>query len=182
MPYLLSNANRLEDSPYFIDREEEMNTADIDRLVGRIERVRAATEKKSGPGFQYGVPLPEGKVQSYTLKNVKCPEVIEDELAQLFVWVWSLKDYLKELVVARGGNKQVIEDVANSNRNLQLCADLANREKAFSSTAKQVGIIPQIRQTQVYNTTGKHSRTQVRRTRHNTGCKTIESCGVVVAR
>lgn len=47
----------------------------------------------------------------------------------MFIWAWNLKDYLKELAEANGRNPQEVEDIVNSDRNIQICADIANRLK-----------------------------------------------------
>ncbi|MFA4828247.1 MAG: hypothetical protein WC855_06490 [Thermodesulfovibrionales bacterium] len=106
-----------------------MHIADINRLFDRIRRLSSRLEKKEGAGYQWSYTFPDGIETTYILKNIKNLEEIEDDIANLFIWAWNLKDYLKELAKANGRNPQEVEDIVNSDRNLQICADITNRLK-----------------------------------------------------
>ncbi len=106
-----------------------MNGSDVKKLFSRVARLSATIAQKRGMGAQWNCPLPIGATTTYRITNVKAPEVLADELEQVFVWVWTLKDYLKELAASVGQPAQSVEALVNSDSNLQLCADLANREK-----------------------------------------------------
>ncbi len=106
-----------------------MHISDINRLFDRIRRLSSRLEKKEGAGCQWSYTFPDGLETTYILKNIRNLEEIEDDIANLFIWVWHLKDYLKALAEANGRSPQEVEDIVNSDRNLQVCADIANRLK-----------------------------------------------------
>lgn len=61
--------------------------------------------------------------------GVKAPEQLEDDFLNLFVWIWSLKDYIKTCFKARGLNAQEVEEIANRSQALAYVSDVANRAK-----------------------------------------------------
>ncbi len=73
-----------------------MKLPDFERLIQRIRRLRKALVEKGGLGFQYKYTFPDGETYTYILRNLKSPEVIEDEVAHCYVWLWSLKDYPRD--------------------------------------------------------------------------------------
>ena len=85
--------------------------------------------KPSAEGYQNEQTLENGTTHQYSIRGIKSPEQLEDELLALFVWVWSLKDYLKELYKARGLEPHSVEVVVNEHRALQYVSDIANRAK-----------------------------------------------------
>lgn len=103
-----------------------MNISDINDLFARIKRLSLRLEKKEGAGHKWSYTFPDGLETTYILKNVRCFEEIEDDIANLFIWVWNLKDYLKEFAETIGTDPQEVENLINSDHNLQLCADVAN--------------------------------------------------------
>lgn len=106
-----------------------MHIKDINDLFDRIKRLSSRLEKKEGAGHKWCYTFPDGLKTTYILKNIRNFEEIEDDIANLFIWLWNLKDYLKELAEANGRNPQEVEDIVNLDRNLQMCADIANRLK-----------------------------------------------------
>ena len=60
---------------------------------------------------------------------MKPPEQLEDDFLNLFVWVWSLKDYLKSCFEAKGLHGKIIEEIVNECPALTYVADIANRAK-----------------------------------------------------
>jgi hypothetical protein len=53
--------------------------------------------------------------------GVKAPEQLEDDFLNLFVWTWSLKDYLKSCFVAKGLRGKAVEEEANQQRPVECC-------------------------------------------------------------
>lgn len=95
----------------------------------RIRRAEEAARKPSSEGYQDEHTLEDGTTHQCSIRGIKSPEQLEDELLALFVWVWSLKDYLKELYEAKGLEPRSVEVVVNEHRALQYVADIANRAK-----------------------------------------------------
>lgn len=61
--------------------------------------------------------------------GVKAPEQLEDDFLNLFVWIWSFKDYLKLCFVVKGLGAKAVEEEANRCQALTFVADIANRAK-----------------------------------------------------
>jgi len=86
-------------------------------------------------GFAQSNKFPDGSSTNLEVIGIKAPEVLEDELLTLFIWLWSMKDYLKALCATRGiaGSEieqiEQIEQIANVERPLSIVADIANRAK-----------------------------------------------------
>lgn len=121
-----------------------MHIAEIKSLFERIKRLSSRLEKKEGTGHQWSYTFPDGLETTYLLKNIRNLEEIEDDITNLFIWAWNLKDYLKELAKANGRSPQEIEEIVNSDRNLQICADIANRLKHGSLRKSRLGSYPKL--------------------------------------
>ena len=106
-----------------------MNFADFTHLRSRIERTYATVLAKAHPGFVKLQESQDGNVCAIDVRGIKSPEQLEDEILNLFIWIWSMKDYLKELCRARSVNPQQIEDVVNTEPSLMIASDVANRAK-----------------------------------------------------
>jgi hypothetical protein len=103
-----------------------MSSEELKKLFDRIKRIQGDLSQKSGSGFVWDYTFPDGDTCFYQVINVKRPEEIEDEVTHLFLWAWSAKDYIKELVRQKGGYPEEIEAMVNSDRDLSICADVAN--------------------------------------------------------
>ncbi|MDD5140612.1 MAG: hypothetical protein PHY43_10180 [Verrucomicrobiales bacterium] len=103
-----------------------MTTGEFKKLFDRIKRIQQGLGQKSGAGFVWDYTFPDGDTHSYRITNLKKPEEIEDDVTHLFLCVWNAKDYVKELVRQKGGDQKEIERIVNSDRNLSICADVAN--------------------------------------------------------
>ena len=102
-----------------------MITEDINKLFGRINRIKTRLESKDGLGTSWDCALDDGVVHKYTLNGIKNPEEIEDDIANAFHWLWSLKDHIKK----SSNQGDFVEAQINGNSYLCICADLANGEK-----------------------------------------------------
>jgi hypothetical protein len=100
--------------------------ADVERLLARARRLRDGIREMKGAGASWEFSFPDGITERYTIKGVKPVEHIEDDVAALFVWLWSIKDYLKSLARARARNPQLIENLVDRTPALCLLADVAN--------------------------------------------------------
>ncbi len=99
-----------------------MKTDDIDKLFDRINRIKSRLGIKKGEGANWSCALENGEIHKYILKGIKSPEEVEDDIANAFVWLWSLKDHIKK--TAKDGD--AVERQVNGNSYLSVCADLAN--------------------------------------------------------
>ncbi len=106
--------------------EKRMTLADLQELFERVARITRALEEKAGPGTSWSYTFPDGSTTTYEITNVKTPEDLQDQFANLAVWTWAIKDHFKGLAQSFGTTPQAIEEYVNQNPALPLCADLAN--------------------------------------------------------
>lgn len=106
-----------------------MNNSEFSKLYERVKRSHDAVHRKASTGFAQTTENADGSITTLEVIGLKAPEVLEDELLTLFVWLWSMKDYLKTLCASRGVAASRIEHIANAERSLSITADIANRAK-----------------------------------------------------
>lgn len=102
-----------------------MKTEDVNKLFGRINRIKERLKIKDGLGTSWDYKFENGEVHKYILNGVKSPEEIEDDIANAFHWLWSLKDHIKK----SSQQGDFVESQVNGSPYLCICADLANGEK-----------------------------------------------------
>lgn len=106
-----------------------MNLADIDALFRRMRRLTDATRIKEGTGFEYQATLGDGSVHTYRIERLRSLETLEDDIANLCLWIWNAKDYLRKRARTLGKDPNSVEAAVNASPDLSLCADLANTLK-----------------------------------------------------
>jgi hypothetical protein len=116
-----------------------MNKSEFSKIYERVKRTHDIVYRKASAGFSQTNQNPDGTSTHIEVAGLKSPETLEDELLNLFVWVWSMKDYLKTLCQDRGITGQKIENIANTNRSLSITADVANRAKHGQLTQSRSG-------------------------------------------
>lgn len=121
-----------------------MTLADLQGLFARVTRIAVALGEKAGPGTSWDYTFPDGSTTTYEITNVKAPEELQDQFANLAVWAWAIKDYLKSLAPKLGTTPQAIEDYVNQDPALPLCADLANLLKHGALKVSRSGLWPAI--------------------------------------
>jgi hypothetical protein len=107
-----------------------LTPADLDAIRSRIQRASVAVRDASGGGYKTSYQA-EGTdfTTNFKAVGVKAPEQLEDDFLNLFVWVWSLKDYLKSSFEAKGLGSKAVEEEVNRCKALTYVADIANRAK-----------------------------------------------------
>lgn len=107
-----------------------MTPADLDAMRARVLRALACVQTVSGSCYEVQFRAHgQDFLTRFKARGVKAPEQLEDEFLALFVWVWSLKDYIKSAFEQRGLRSQVVEDEVNASSALMYVADIANRVK-----------------------------------------------------
>lgn len=106
-----------------------VTVAEFLRLRERVNRCRSTIEHKAHAGFVQVHAFSDGSTHTFRFTGIKSPEQLEDELLSLFVWIWSMKDHLKELARARGADAKLIEMIADKELSLGIASDIANRSK-----------------------------------------------------
>lgn len=108
---------------------QSITNEDFQGLVDRVNRLQKNIDTKTSLGYTNKFTLDDGKEHTYTFVGIKSPEQLGDEIITIFVWIWSMKDYLKEIVIKNGGNPNSIEEIVNSEMPLRIVADIANKGK-----------------------------------------------------
>lgn len=107
-----------------------MAPAELDAVRARIERAFGTAISAEGMGYEQSFQATGTDFTTiFRAVGVKAPALLEDELLNLFVWIWSLKDYLKSAFIARGLSGRLVEDEVNRCPALTYVADIANRAK-----------------------------------------------------
>lgn len=106
-----------------------MRYDDVEELLRRLKRLATRLEERGGDRFAWGYTFQNGETHKYVVKGVREPELIADDLSSAFVWLWSLKDYLKEYERARGRDPKWVEALINEDVALPICGDIANSAK-----------------------------------------------------
>lgn len=113
-------------------------------LLSRIDRVINQLNKKYGNGIQQEV-IPSGSNKIiYEIKGVKSFPEYKDQILNMAICVWSLKDYIKEIFKNIGKDPKEVESLVNNDNNLQICADVANRAKHLVLRRSRSGRFPKI--------------------------------------
>ncbi|GAA0888190.1 hypothetical protein [Rhodanobacter soli] len=106
-----------------------MTPTSFEELRARIHRAEIIARRADSVGYQKNQTLADGSKHQYQISGIKSPEQFEDDLLTLFVWVWSLKDYLKELYKSMGLDPRLVEEMANNCTALKYVSDVANKAK-----------------------------------------------------
>ena len=106
-----------------------MDLSELEKLLGRADRIRKKICIKDGEGAKWSYTFDNGETHFYSIKGIKPPEEIEDEITTMFLWLWSLKDYVKKYVINKGKSKSWVESKVNADPYLCICADIANSLK-----------------------------------------------------
>lgn len=107
-----------------------MTPADLDAVRARIQRAFQSINDSRGFSYETSYKASETDFTThFHAVGVKAPEQLEDDFLNLFIWVWSLKDYLKEVLEARGSLGKRVEEEVNRCAPLTYVADIANRAK-----------------------------------------------------
>ena len=119
--------------------------ADVESILARARRLRDGIRSQRGAGASWEFTFPDGITERYTIRGQQPVEDLEDDVASLFVWAWSTKDYLKEVVQAGGQDPQRIENLVDRTPALCLLADVANRLKHSElHRRRRSGTVPQL--------------------------------------
>ena len=115
-----------------------MNVTDVVNIFKRIERLSDRLSKKAGEGYRWNYKFPDGLEVTYILKNVRSLDEIEDEISNAFIWLWNLKDYLKELSKSVDELYTNIEIFVNLSQDLYVSADVSQLNTDFHGKKRYV--------------------------------------------
>ncbi|MDX1915895.1 MAG: hypothetical protein SFU55_09960 [Methylophilus sp.] len=118
----------------------------LEDIWHRIQRILTSIEAKSDLSFSQSY-IVNGISTKLRVTGIKSPEQLEDELLHIFLWLWSIKDYLKAAYKKLSLEPKVIEELVNRKFTLQLISDIANRSKHSSleeSRSKKYAILTKV--------------------------------------
>ncbi len=106
-----------------------MNIESLNKILDRANRFRKRLNLKDGEGTSWTYTFENGETHKYIISGLKPPEEVADDIESGFIWLWSLKDYVKKYALSKGKSKQLVESKINLDPYLCICADIANSSK-----------------------------------------------------
>ncbi|MGS2743215.1 hypothetical protein ACU6TU_06405 [Halomonas sp. LS-001] len=106
-----------------------MTLNQVSSLLEKIKRIQINLGSLDGDGFEWALTHEDLGYQEYSIKGIKEPKELQDEIENGFIWLWSLKDYVKKYSLAQGKDKKWVDNQVNNTECLCLCADIANSLK-----------------------------------------------------
>ncbi|MBD2005215.1 MULTISPECIES: hypothetical protein [Cyanophyceae] len=106
-----------------------MQLSEIKTLIQRIESLLESLQQRKSDTTYFYENYDDGSSVTWRFANAPSPQKILDEVQTTAVWLWSLKDYLKERLKAINKNSNEVESYVNSCHHLPILADIANRAK-----------------------------------------------------
>jgi hypothetical protein len=121
-----------------------MTSTKIQELFLRLERMVHASREKTGTGTSWTYTFPDGETHRYLLRNIRSHAEVEDSVANLLIWAWNAKDYLKHRSKVKGLDPDHVERFINADSCLTVCGDLANRLKHGELTRSRCKKFPRL--------------------------------------
>ena len=119
-----------------------MNQENVKYILQRVSRISNRINSIQGSGTSWSYKFLDGFETKYILNGIKPIEELEDDIFNMFIWLWNLKDYLKELLKNKGKDPNSIETKVNSDQRLAICADIANSLKHGKLRKSRSGLFP----------------------------------------
>jgi len=121
-----------------------LDASEVAKLFERAAHFSTAVSSLSGSGCSWSYTFPDGETHRYIIKGLKSPEQLETEILSLAIWLWNLKDHLKERSVTLGKDPQEVELYVSGDNSLSLCADVANLAKHGKLNRSRSGHWPRL--------------------------------------
>lgn len=103
-----------------------MDIATAQEVLNRAIRCMQALAGREGKGASWSAQVSDGSTQKYIINGTRPLEEIEQDFESAFVWLWSLKDYIKEVSEQKNRPRNWIEKKVNADERILLSADVAN--------------------------------------------------------
>lgn len=104
-----------------------MSVETLEELLGRITRLKARMSTRSGTGDI--IKSNDEFETTIIVESVKPANEVDDDLAAIFIWLWSVRDYMIAKATEKGIVKSLIDNEIDKHLCLKLCSDIANRQK-----------------------------------------------------
>ncbi len=114
-----------------------MSVESLEELVGRIARLKERMAQRSGAGDT--IKSSDEFETTVIVESVKPANEVDDDLAAIFVWLWSVRDYIITKTTESGVMKSLVDNEIDKYLCLKLCSDIANRQKHQSLSKSRSG-------------------------------------------
>jgi hypothetical protein len=121
-----------------------MNITNVREVLDRANRLSERAKTIKGAGSTWSHTFGDGVEITYILNEVKPRAELEDEILNVFIWLWNMKDYFKSVLNNRGDDPKTIEDKINADKKLSVCADIANGIKHGTLNKSRSGLFPKL--------------------------------------
>ena len=105
-----------------------MNVAVVKEVLHRVQTTMHSIHPQNRQTYTYE-HRDDGSTVTWRFKNALSPQQVQRDVETGSVWLWSLKDYLKEYLSDAGRNPQDVEAHVDSTKFLPILADVANSAK-----------------------------------------------------
>ncbi|HEX3035264.1 MAG TPA: hypothetical protein VHT73_09040 [Thermodesulfobacteriota bacterium] len=129
---------------YYLYDLRNMNINDVKNIFEQVSRLSSRVKTIKGEGAMWSYKFPDGSETRYILNEMKLPEELEDDIANVFIWLWNMKNYLKKALTHKCADSNKIESKVNSDSKLAICADIANLLKHGKLTKTRSGLFPKL--------------------------------------
>lgn len=102
-----------------------MTLSEVEELFERALSFRRKVGSKESDGaFSWSARPRDGEPQRYCVAGLKPPEEVEDDIESTFVWLWSLKDYVRKFLDTNGRPSKWVETEIDADPHLAVCAQI----------------------------------------------------------
>jgi len=117
-----------------------MKLLEVENLFKKLNRFGTKITTIDGPGISWEYTSEKGDTINYSITKIRELEGIQDDVENYLIWLWNLKDYFKSNVK----NKSSVEEFVNSNLNMKILADVANRLKHLNLNSSRSKLFPKL--------------------------------------
>jgi hypothetical protein len=104
-----------------------MSVESLEELLSRIARLKERMAQRGGAGD--AIKSSDEFETTVIVESVKPANEVDDDLAAIFVWLWSVRDYIIAKVTEGSIKKSLVDVEIDKHLCLKLCSDIANRQK-----------------------------------------------------
>lgn len=114
-----------------------MSVRSLEELFCRIARLKQRMAQRGGAGDT--LKSSDEFETTAIVESVKPANEVDDDLAAIFIWLWSVRDYIIAKVTESGIRKSLVDDEIDKYLCLKLCSDIANSQKHQSLSTSRSG-------------------------------------------
>lgn len=104
---------------------------------------------REGEGTSWSAQTSDGEIHTYIINGIRPLEEIEEDFATAYLWLWNLKDYIKELAIQKSLSADWIENQINADKEIVLSGDIANLIKHGRLNRSRSGKHPKLKRLKI---------------------------------